>query len=171
MLLFASEGGWLNYPGLEAWKFVNLGIFLAVGIYVLRQKINERLLARRESIRQELISAQTQHEQAVARVAEADSLLSRLDDDVRKVAEQAQVEAEKERQRLAAGTEREVEKLKQQAQREIERADKLARKELRQFLAQRSIDLARNTLRERMGPEDDALLIKENIGELRRTTV
>ena len=73
---------WLNYPGLEAWKFVNLTIFTAAAIYVLRRKINEALLARRESIRQELVAAQNEREQASARVAEADALLSRLDDDV-----------------------------------------------------------------------------------------
>ena len=171
MLLFAAEGAWYNYPGLELWKFVNLAIFLGAGIYFLRSKINERLLARRGAIQQELVAAQAEREQALARVAEADSLLSRLDDDVRAVHQQTQQEAEQERQRLAAGTEREVEKLKQQAQREIERADKLARKELRQYLAQRSIELARESLRQRMRPEDDTRLIKESIGELRRNTV
>lgn len=171
MLLFVAEEGWLNYPGLEAWKFVNLAIFIVLAIYVLRHKINEGLLARRESIQQELIAAKTEHEQALARVAEADGLLSRLDDDVRNVHEQARAEAEQERQRLAAGTEREIEKLKQQAQREVERADKIARKELRQYLAQRSIELARESLKSRMRPEDDTVLIEESIGELRRTTV
>ncbi|HEU5458851.1 MAG TPA: ATP synthase F0 subunit B [Pyrinomonadaceae bacterium] len=171
MLLFAGDGGVLNYPGIEAWKFVNLTIFVVLGIIFLRRKINQGLLARREAIQQELITAQTEHEQALARVAEADSLLSRLDDDVNTVHEQARQEAEQERQRLAAGTEREVEKLKLQAQREIERADKLARKRLREYLAKRSVDLARESLRSRIRPEDDTLLIKERIGELRRTTV
>ncbi|HJU93611.1 MAG TPA: ATP synthase F0 subunit B [Pyrinomonadaceae bacterium] len=171
MLLFAADGGWFNYPGIEAWKFVNLTIFVVLGIIFLRKKINEGLLARREVIQQELVAAKAERDQALARVAEADSLLSRLDDDVRAVHEQSRVEAEQERQRLAAGTEREIEKLKQQAQREIERADKLARKELREYLAKRSIDLARESLRIRMRPEDDMLLIKESIGELRRTTV
>ena len=161
----------MNYPGLELWKFVNLAIFLALAIYVLRSKINERLLSRREAIQQELITAQAEREKALARVAEADSLLTRLDDDVRTVHEQSRQEAEQERQRLAAGTEREIEKLKQQAQREIERADKLARKELREYLAKRSVELARESLRQRLRPEDDTLLIKERIGELRRTTV
>ena len=171
MLLFAEGGGWLNYPGLELWKFVNLAIFVVFGLILLRKRINRGLLARRESIQQELVAAQTEHEQALARVAEADSLLSRLDDDVRTVHEQSRQEAEQERQRLASGTEREIEKLKQQAQREIERADKIARKDLREFLAKRSIELARESLRDRMRPEDDTLLIKESIGELRRTTV
>jgi F0F1-type ATP synthase membrane subunit b/b' len=171
MLLLASDGGWLNYPGLELWKFVNLAIFIVAAVYVLRRKINEGLLARRESIQQELLTAQAERERALARVAEADSLLSRLDDDVRTVHEQSRLEAEQERQRLATGTEREIEKLKQQAQREIERADKLARKDLREYFAKRSVDLARESLRQRIRPEDDTLLIKESIGELRRTTV
>ena len=171
LLLFAGDGGWLNYPGLELWKFVNLAIFVGVGLYFLRRPINQGLLARRGAIQQELVAAQAEHEQALARVAESDSLLSRLDDDVRRVHEQSRVEAEQERQRLAAGTERELEKLKQQAQREIERADKLARKGLRAYLAKRSVELARESLRSRIRPEDDTLLIKESIGELRRTTV
>jgi F0F1-type ATP synthase membrane subunit b/b' len=64
-----------------------------------------------------------------------------------------------------------MEKLKQQSQREIDTAGKLARKELRQFLAQRSIELARESVRNQIRPEDDTALIKENIGDLRRTTV
>ena len=171
MLLFAADGGVLNYPGLELWKFVNLAIFLVVLIFFLRKKINTALLARRDAIQKELVDAKTEREQALAKVAEADNLLERLNDDVRTLHEQSSREAEEERQRLAAGTEREMEKLKQQAQREIERADKIARKELRKFFAHRSVELARESLRGRMRPEDDALLIKESIGELRRTTV
>jgi F0F1-type ATP synthase membrane subunit b/b' len=177
LLLLAGEGGmewleqWFNYPGLEAWKFVNLAIFTAAAIYVLRRPINTALLARRDSIRQELLDAKNAREQALARVAEADALLSGVDNDVRAVHEQSRQEAESERQRLAAATVREMEKLKQQAQRETERAYKIARKELRHYLAKRSIDLARESVRNRMRPEDDTLLIKENIGELRRTTV
>ncbi len=173
MLLLATDGWmeWLNYPGLEAWKFINLAIFTAAGIYVLRRPINQALLARRESIEQELVAAQTEHAQAQAKVAEADSLLGRLDQDIRVVHEQARQEAEAERKRLAASTERELEKVKQQAQREIERADKLARKGLRQHLARRSVELARESVRNQMRPEDDAFLLKESIGQLRRTTV
>jgi F-type H+-transporting ATPase subunit b len=172
MLLLASEGmEWFNYPGLELWKFANLAIFTALGIYVLRRPISQALLARRESIRQEILAAQNERDQAVARIAEADNLLSRLDEDVRTVREQATQEAQSERQRLAAATAHELEKLKQQAQREMETADKLARKELRKYLAQRSVEMARNTIRNQMRPEDDTQLIKENIGELRRTTV
>ena len=171
MLLLAGGESWFNYPGLELWKFINLAIFTAAAIYVLRKKINEALLARRESIRQELLNAQTARERALARVAEAEDLLSRLDEHVGAIHKQATQEAEAERRRLAEATAREKEKLKQQAQREMETANKLARKELRQFLATRSVELARESVRRQMRPEDDTLLIKESIGDLRRTTV
>jgi len=161
---------WLNYPGLEAWKFINLAIFMAVAIYILRRKINDALLARGESIKKELLVAKQEREQALARTAEVDSLFGRLDDEVRTVHEQARREAEAERQRLAVSTEREAEKLKLQAQREMETANKLARKQLREYLAKRSVEHARESVRNQLRPEDDANLIKENISALRRTT-
>src|SRR6185369_1935681 len=136
MLLLAEGIEWYNYPGLELWKFANLAIFTGLGIYILRKPISAALASRRDAIQQELVTAQNERDQAVARVAEAYALLSRLDDDVRKVQEQAREEATSERQRIATATEREIEKLKQQAQREMETADKLARKELREFLAE-----------------------------------
>ena len=177
MLLLILAGGseWLeqyfNYPGLELWKFLNLAVFTAAAIWVLRKPINAALLARRGAIQQELLDAQNVRERALAQVTEANDLLSRLDDDVRAVREQARQEAESERQRVAAATTAEMEKLKEQAQREIDRAARLARKELRQHLAKRSVELARESVRNQMRPEDDMLLIKENIGELRRTRV
>jgi F-type H+-transporting ATPase subunit b len=172
LLLVSGEWmEWFNYPGLEIWKFLNLAIFLAAAIYVLRSKINEALLARRDVIKQELITAQNEREQALARLTETEDLLSRMDEHVGAIHKQAQQEAESEKQRLAEAMAREIAKLKQQGEREVETANKLARKELRQFLAQRSIELARESVRRQMRPEDDTLLIKENLGDLRRTTV
>ena len=170
-LAFLDWQDWFNYPGLELWKFLNLAIFLAAAIYILRRPISEALGTRREAIKQELVQAQEQKARALAKLAEADSLLSRLDADVRAVHEHAQQEAQSERQRVTAATASEIEKLKQQAAREIETADKVARKELRQFFAKRSIELARETVRSRMRPEDDRHLIEESIGELRRARV
>ncbi|HEU4794418.1 MAG TPA: ATP synthase F0 subunit B [Pyrinomonadaceae bacterium] len=170
-LAFAEGATWYNYPGLELWKFLNLAVFTAVGIYILRRPISAALGARRGAIQQELVQAQQQKAQAVARKEEAESLLGRLADDVRKIHDHARQEADSERQRVAASTEREIEKLKQQAEREIETADKLARKQLRQFLAQRSVEVAREAVRGRMRPDDDRALIEESIGELRRARV
>src|ERR1044072_2391543 len=158
MLLLASDGhwwDWLNYPGLELWKFLNLAIFLAVAIFILRKKINEALLARRDAIQQELLAAQAERERELARVAEAEDLLTRLDEHVGAIHKQAAREAEAERKRLSEATVLEKQKLEQQAQREIDAANKLARKQLRQFLAKKSVEMARESVRSQMRPEDD----------------
>jgi F-type H+-transporting ATPase subunit b len=170
-LAFAEGTSWFNYPGLELWKFVNLAIFLAFGIYIMRRRISKALGARRDAIKQELIEAHEQKERAVAKLSEADSLLSRLDTDVRAVADHSRQEAESERQRVAAATARELEKLKQQAEREMDTAAKLARKSLREFLAQKSIEVARQRVRGQISPEADRQLIEDSIGELRRARV
>lgn len=162
---------WLNYPGLEAWKFFNLAVFTAVMIYILRRKISDALGTRREAIKQELVQAQQQREQAMAKVTEAEALLGHVDSDIASVRESALAEAEAERARLALAAEREIEKLKQQAQREIETAGKIARKQLRQFFAKRSVEVARQSIKVQMKPEDDAVLISQSISELRRTRV
>src|SRR5215467_11500136 len=93
---------WLNYPGLELWKFLNLAIFTAAGIFLLRKPISLKLAERRAQIQQELLAAKAEREQALARLAEAEALLSKLNDDVRAIREQSLAEAKTERRRLAA---------------------------------------------------------------------
>ena len=173
MILFAfAEGAaWYNYPGLELWKFFNLALFTAFGIYILRRPISAALATRREAIKQELVQAQEAKASALEKLAAADSQLSRLDTDVRTIHEQSRHEADAERQRVASATAREIEKLKQQAQREIETADKIARKALREFFARKSVQVARDNVRTQMRPEDDRHLIEQSIDELRRARV
>lgn len=162
---------WFNYPGLELWKFINLAIFTAAMIYLLRRPISDALSSRRDAIKQELVQAQQLREQALEKVTEAEALLGHIHTDVASLREQAQAEAEAERARLANAAEREIEKLKQQAQREIETADKVARKQLRQFFAKRSVEVARQAIKVQMKPDDEAVLISQSISELRRTRV
>lgn len=170
-LALAEGASWLDYPGIELWKFVNLAIFVALGIYILRRPISGALAGRGEAIKRELIEAQEQKARALAKMAEADSLLSRLDTDVRAVQENSRQEVESERDRLAAAASREIEKLRQQGEREVDTAAKVARKSLRQFLAQKSIEFARHKVRTQIRPEEDRQLIENSIGELRRARV
>ena len=162
---------WFNYPGLEAWKFLNLAIFLALMIYILRRPISDALAGRRDAIKQEMVDAETKRVRAREKANEAQAQLEHLDADIQSVREHAHKEAESERERLAAATTRELEKLRQQAQREMETADKVARKQLREFFVMKSIDVARQSIRSQMRPEDEAVLINDSIGELRRTRV
>jgi len=159
---------YFNYPGLEVWKFLNLGIFLLVMIKVAGKPLGAALASRRERIQAELAAAQKEKDDALANLAAADSLLARREDEISNIAAHARQEAVDEKERLANAATSEIEKLKIQGQRQIEQAGKVARKTLRQFLADRSIQLARESVRQNLRPEDDVRLVTESISGLGR---
>ena len=159
---------WLNYPGLEGWKFINLAIFITAAIIILRQPLRQALVTRRDRIRLQLNQSEKEREQAQERLTEAEAMLARVDEDVATVLANAKTEADLERKRLAMVTEKEIENIRLQAQKEIENGAKVAKKQLQLFLARMSIQLARNTVRTQIRPEDDALLIADSVGELKR---
>src|SRR5262245_45721835 len=167
----AAGSSWMNYPGLELWKFINLGIFLGVGIYILRRPLREALVSRREGIRQEILKAQKTREESQTQLADAEALLARLDADLDAVRQRAREEADLDRQRQAEATELEFEKLRQQAQRQVEIARKVTKQELRALLAERSVQFATKSLDEKVGPQEDAQLIEVGISELRRNRI
>lgn len=176
ILLLAGGGSgwletWLNYPGLEGWKFINLAIFASVAYLILRHPVRDGLAARRERIRLQLIEAEKERDEAQARLTEAENRVASIDADIDRIRKQAQEEAQLERQRLADATDQEIEKMRRQATREIETAAKVARQELQRFLAYRSVDLAREAVRKQIRPEDDSRLIKEGIRQLGRRSV
>src|SRR5262245_28329084 len=148
MLSFIFLPEWveyLNYPGLEIWKFADLAIFLTALFLILRKPISQALAARRESIRKQILDAEQEREQAAQKLAEAEARLGQIKQDVESVGKQAREEGELERKRIATATEQETQRLKAQADRELEMARKTARRQLRKFLANRSIDLAKHS--------------------------
>ncbi len=161
----------LNYPGLELWKFINLAVFVGAGIFILRKPLADALEARRESIKREIAKAQEEKAAAEAKLAEAESLQSRMEADVSAIHQQAAKEAALEKERQAAAADVEINKLRIQADREIETAQKQAHKELRSFLASRSVAVAKETVSNNLNPEDDFRIIKERLSDLRRARV
>jgi len=161
-----SARGWqyyFNYPGFEAWKFINLFLFIGAAIYILRQPLSGAFQGRRERIKQELLKAQEERDRALVELQEVEARLTRLDAEVAAIREHAQAEATAERERLTRETASEMAKLKESAQREIESAGKAAKQELREFAAQQSLRLAEEILVREIRPEDDARLIEMGV--------
>ena len=152
---------WVNYPGLELWKFVNLVVFCACAFYLHRRfgrPIREALRSRSEGIRRELAQAQENKNEALAKLAAVESRLAGLDAEIARIKAKAKLEAAAERERINLATEQEITKIRVQAKREIESAGKAARHELRRFAAMESVRLAEGILKVEMGPDDDARL-------------
>ena len=166
-----SLDAWVNYPGLELWKFLNLLIFLIFALYLHRRfgrPVREALQARGQRIKHDLAKAQQERDQALAKLAEVEARFANLDAEISMIKDRAKLEGEAERERIKAATEEEVSRIREQAKREIESAGNAARHELRKFAAAESVRLAEEILRLEIGTDDDARLTSKSVRELGR---
>jgi F-type H+-transporting ATPase subunit b len=147
---------YLNYPGFEAWKFINLAIFVGLMVYLLKKPLSETFKAKREQIRAELIKAEEEKQAAMARIdLEKETVLTRANE-----------EAKAEEKRIAEETEIEVKKLREQAENEITRSATLAKHELRKLSAEETIRRAEEMIKGKLGKANDAQLVKTGIESL-----
>lgn len=170
MILAGQKGGfmefynkYLNYPGFEFWKFLNLAIFIAVLVHFLRKPLGEKFKQKRDQIRAEIIRAAREKEEAMARLTAAEARLAGLVSEREAILREAKAEADAEVARLIADAEAEIRKVRLQTENELMRLRQQTRSELRRFTAEESIRRAETKLRQRINPEIDAALIKSGI--------
>jgi len=170
-LLDEGSGSLLTDPGL--WRVINLLIFVALIVWILRSKVRiGQVFDRRAStIVDELKQARQEKEEAQQKLAELETRLSRLDREVEDIRAEAERESEREAERIRQTAASDAEKIRQAAQREIEGAMKAARTELRAFVAEQSVAMAENLIRREMRPEDNTRMLNkyiEDLGEVRK---
>jgi F0F1-type ATP synthase membrane subunit b/b' len=175
-LFLAASGGesgfthfynqYFNIPGFELWKFINLGLFIAIMTYLVKKPLSEAFKAKREQVRSELIKAEEEKNSALARLAEAEARIARLESEKESIIQNAKTEAAEEKKRLADHTKTEIERLKKQKQGDVDRLEKQAYVGLRRFSAEESIRLAEEKLRSRVDVVQDARLVKASIQEI-----
>lgn len=153
----------LSYPGFEAWKFLNLAIFVGVLVYLLKQPLSDGFKAKREAIRAELIKAEVEKQAALVKLTAAEAKLARVEADAAAVVEKARNEAAEETARIARETDEEIARLRKQAETEIARKSGQVRVELRRFSAEESIRLAEEKIKKNISAAQDAQLVKANI--------
>lgn len=154
---------YLNYPGFEAWKFINLAIFVGLLVYLVKTPLSEAFKAKRDAIRSELIKAEAAKQAALAQLTSTEAKLVALESEKTAVLSRAKEEAEAEKMNIAQQTEAEIEKLRQQAESEINRLALQTRVELRRFSAEESIRIAEEKLRGKINQDNDAGLVKAGI--------
>jgi F-type H+-transporting ATPase subunit b len=154
---------YLNYPGFEIWKFVNLFVFVAILIYILRKPLSGAFKAKREQIRAELIKAEEAKKAALAKLTEIEAKLAGADSEKQRVLREARAEIEQEKARLIAQADAESAKLNEQTAGEIIRIGQVARLQLRRFAVEESIRRADEKLRAQVNNETDSRLINSGI--------
>jgi F-type H+-transporting ATPase subunit b len=157
---------YLNYPGFEAWKFINLALFVAVLVYLVKKPLTEAFKARREEIRSELIKAEKEKQAALEHLTTAEAKLAALESEKASILKRAREEAEAEKASILRQTESEIAKLREQAEGEINRLAQQTRAELKRLAAEESVRLAEEKLRGKINAENDARLVKASIHEI-----
>jgi F0F1-type ATP synthase membrane subunit b/b' len=179
ILLFAaasSESAWsrfreffadyFSYPGFEIWKFVNLAIFVALLVYLLKKPLGDAFKAKRDAIRAELIRAEEEKQAALTRLTAIEARLAQLETEKQSILDKAKAESEEERRRLSEQTRLDIARLREQADAELARLAFQKKAELRRFSAEESIRLAEQKLRSQIGVDTDARLVKAGIQEI-----
>lgn len=157
---------YLNIPGFEVWKFINLAIFVAIMVKILRIPLSDAFKAKREQIRAELIKAEQEKQDALTKLTAAEGKLAQLETEKASILEKAKNEADFEKKRLAEQTKADIVRLRQQADAELARIAGQSRASLRRFSAEESIRLAEARLRASIDDSSDSRLIKAGISEI-----
>lgn len=169
----ASSGGftefynkYLNYPGFEAWKFINLAIFVAILVHFVKKPLGSAFKAKREAIRAELIKAEEERKAALAQLTATEAKLAAIESEKAAILKKAREEAEAEKANIIQQTEIEIAKLREQAENQIQRLIQQTKAELRRFSAEESVRLADEKLRVKINADSDAKLVKASIQEI-----
>lgn len=154
---------YMNYPGFEVWRFLNLIIFFAIMTYLLKKPLSSAFKAKREVIRADLIQAEEAKQAALAKLTEAEAKLAGLESQKAAVVENARAEARAEQQRIEEEIKADSQRIRGQAESEISRKEAQVRSYLRRFSAEESVRLAEEKIKSLMNAETDSRLVKANI--------
>jgi F-type H+-transporting ATPase subunit b len=157
-----------TYFGIPGWllKLVNMFLFIGFLYWVAGGPVKSAFAARTAAIK-------AAAEEAKARRAKADQLatdiqarLTQIEDEVRAIAERAQVEGERQKKELIASAEAEAQKILAAARNEVDNRLKFARKELTEYAGQLAAERAEQILRDKITDADRHKLFAESLREV-----
>ena len=165
--VFAADGGGDRWGVLlTVGRFVNLVIVIAVVVWAARKPLVNFYAERTQSIRGQLSEAQKARAEAESKLAEMQSRMSRLDDELRELKAAAEREAREEYGRLIAGAEQDVDKIVRRVGQEIDGMTRAARLDLREHVAELSVQLAEEKIRSEITDEDRSRLFARFVTKL-----
>jgi F0F1-type ATP synthase membrane subunit b/b' len=151
---------------LEIGKSANLLLVVAVLVWVTRKPLASFFAGRTQAIWDQLAEAQKARMAAEARLAEIESAMSSLDDELQQIRAAAEKEAQEESQRLTAAAERDAEKILDRTRREINGMTRAAQLELKVHASELSVQLAREKIQHEMTDDDRSRLFARFVAEV-----
>ncbi len=150
------------------WRVLNLAVLLWILIRFAGKPVREFFAGRRESIRKGIEEAREAKAAAEKIYKEYQERLAGLDDELRRIEEKAQLEAEREKARMRQETEELVAKLRQQARQMAEQEVTSAKRRLRDEAARLALEVAEKLVRENVSEDDRKRMVENYLKEVVR---
>jgi F-type H+-transporting ATPase subunit b len=162
----ASEEG--NPWGIwfDVGRVFNLLLVAGVLVWVARKPLASFFANRSQTIREELEGAQKARAEAEARLAEIESRMSRLDEELKEIARTSEQEGQAEYKRLLAAAEQDAQKIVERSRQEIDGMTRAAQSELRQHAAELSVQMAEERIRTEITPADRERLFTRFVAKI-----
>jgi F-type H+-transporting ATPase subunit b len=164
--VFASEGGNKWGVWLDIGRFFNLALVAAILIKVARKPLASFFSSRTESIHNQLAEAQEARRQAEAKLAEIESRMSRVDAELEEIKLAAEKEGAEEYLRLVESAGQDASKIVERARQEIEGMTRAAQLELKKHVAELSVQLAEEKIRNEITDADRGRLFARFVTRL-----
>ena len=173
MIIFSAPGRLL---AAEAGEGFDLSLFLGQVVnfvllfgglaYLLYKPLLKYLQHKSDQVAENLKQSEERRVSSLRRLEESKERLNKLDEEVDKIKKEAEIEATRERERIAQEARSEAERLKKLAREEIDSLVKTSQRELEVYTLDLSISLAEKGIREKLGPELHRRIIHKAIDKL-----
>lgn len=149
------------------WHVANLVVLFALLFWFGRRPVGDTFRDRALSIRNEITGSVKAKEEAEKRHQELVARLQKIEDEVRTMEQQAEVDAQREEAKLVERAQREAERIAEQAERNVRDETNRARQALRNEAVELAVKLAEATLQQRVSAEDQQTLAREFLRSLK----
>jgi F-type H+-transporting ATPase subunit b len=140
-------------------EYLNFAILAGAVLFALSKYLPKTFRANREEIQHKLTEARTATEEARERLAAIEQRLSRLDEEIAGIANQAEKDSVEDEARIKASIEAERQRIMEAVSRDIAAASSAAQRELKRFTAGLAVDRAAQRMA--LTENEDRALIQE----------
>lgn len=151
---------------LSLGRLFNIVLVVGVLVWIARKPLSNFFAGRSDSIREQLAEAQKASADAEAKLAEVQSRMSRLNDELKEIAGTAEKESQDEYKKLLAQAEQDAEKIVERSRQEIEGMTRTAHQELRLHAAELSVRLAEEKIQNEISGADHERLFNRFVSRL-----
>jgi F-type H+-transporting ATPase subunit b len=175
-ILLASEGGAEGHSGwftpiwgvpAVVWQFINLAIVIGLFYYLLRVRLPNAFKQKSIEIENALDKAKKEKQESLEKLKELEEKMAHLEEEVLKIELEAKESADREKARLTDNAKESAEWLRKEADEEFKRREMEAERRLKTIVVEEALKIARETVRENLGAEDEEKLFSRFSEELK----